>query len=177
MVDTGYASIHHSKYWMPIHYDIKDGQKKKKDGQNKKKMSPFILWVLIDLIILNCITFFLTEKVYHEYNNRNGSCMFDQIGKKSIYLQNYIFNPCRHNICWSYYNPAGFWQNVTPYFRCLNSVTCFYWFSSWDMDAHKTVSIRARSQIPVNGLTGQALGGPAAGRRRRAWDFVGKILE
>ena len=26
VVDTGYAGIHHSKYWMPIHYDtIKDG--------------------------------------------------------------------------------------------------------------------------------------------------------
>ena len=30
MVDTGYAGIHHSKYWMPIHYDtIEDGQNKK----------------------------------------------------------------------------------------------------------------------------------------------------
>ena len=29
-MDTGYASIHHSKYWMPIHYDtIEDGQNKK----------------------------------------------------------------------------------------------------------------------------------------------------
>ena len=29
MVDTGYAGIHHSKYWMPIHYDtIEDGQNK-----------------------------------------------------------------------------------------------------------------------------------------------------
>ena len=30
VVDTGYAGIHHSKYWMPIHYDtIEDGQNKK----------------------------------------------------------------------------------------------------------------------------------------------------
>ena len=30
MVDTLYASIHHSKYWMPIQYDtIEDGQNKK----------------------------------------------------------------------------------------------------------------------------------------------------
>ena len=30
VVDTGYAGIHHSKYWMPIHYDtIGDGQNKK----------------------------------------------------------------------------------------------------------------------------------------------------
>ena len=30
VVDTGYASIHHSKYWMPIYYDtIEDGQNKK----------------------------------------------------------------------------------------------------------------------------------------------------
>ena len=29
VVDTGYAGIHHSKYWMPIHYDtIEDGQNK-----------------------------------------------------------------------------------------------------------------------------------------------------
>ena len=28
-MDTGYAYIHHSKYWMPIHYDtIEDGQNK-----------------------------------------------------------------------------------------------------------------------------------------------------
>ena len=28
--DTSYAGIHHSKYWMPIHYDtIEDGQNKK----------------------------------------------------------------------------------------------------------------------------------------------------
>ena len=36
VVDTGYAGIHHSKYWMPIHYDtIEDGQ--------KQKISSFIL--------------------------------------------------------------------------------------------------------------------------------------
>ena len=30
VVDTGYAGTHHSKYWMPIHYDtIEDGQNKK----------------------------------------------------------------------------------------------------------------------------------------------------
>ena len=30
VVDTGYAGIHHSKYWMPINYDtIEDGQNKK----------------------------------------------------------------------------------------------------------------------------------------------------
>ena len=30
VVDTGYAGIHHSEYWMPIHYDtIEDGQNKK----------------------------------------------------------------------------------------------------------------------------------------------------
>ena len=30
VVDTGYAGIHHSKYWMAIHYDtIEDGQNKK----------------------------------------------------------------------------------------------------------------------------------------------------
>ena len=30
VVDTGYAGIHHSKYWMPIHYDtIEDGQNNK----------------------------------------------------------------------------------------------------------------------------------------------------
>ena len=30
VVDTGYAGIHHSKYWMPIHYDtIEDGQNKR----------------------------------------------------------------------------------------------------------------------------------------------------
>ena len=29
VVDTGYAGIHHSKYWMPIYYDtIEDGQNK-----------------------------------------------------------------------------------------------------------------------------------------------------
>ena len=29
VVDTGYAGIHHSKYWMPIHYNtIEDGQNK-----------------------------------------------------------------------------------------------------------------------------------------------------
>ena len=29
VVDTGYAGIHHSKYWRPIHYDtIEDGQNK-----------------------------------------------------------------------------------------------------------------------------------------------------
>ena len=29
VVDTGYAGIHHSKYWTPIHYDtIEDGQNK-----------------------------------------------------------------------------------------------------------------------------------------------------
>ena len=29
MVDTGCTGIHHSKYWMPIHYDtIEDGQNK-----------------------------------------------------------------------------------------------------------------------------------------------------
>ena len=36
VVDTGYASIHHTKYWMPIHYDTIE------DGQNKK-ISSFIL--------------------------------------------------------------------------------------------------------------------------------------
>ena len=30
VMDTSYAGIHHSKYWMPIHYDtIEDGQNKK----------------------------------------------------------------------------------------------------------------------------------------------------
>ena len=30
IVYTGYSGIHHSKYWMPIHYDtIKDAQNKK----------------------------------------------------------------------------------------------------------------------------------------------------
>ena len=30
VVDTGYAVIHHSKYWMPVHYDtIEDGQNNK----------------------------------------------------------------------------------------------------------------------------------------------------
>ena len=30
VVDTIYAAIHHSKYWVPIHYDtIKDEQNKK----------------------------------------------------------------------------------------------------------------------------------------------------
>ena len=29
VVDTGYAGIHHSKFWRPIHYDtIEDGQNK-----------------------------------------------------------------------------------------------------------------------------------------------------
>ena len=28
VVDTGCAGIHHSKYWMPIHYDIEDGPNK-----------------------------------------------------------------------------------------------------------------------------------------------------
>ena len=32
VVDTGCATIHHSKYWMPIHYDtIEDGQNKTSD--------------------------------------------------------------------------------------------------------------------------------------------------
>ena len=31
----GYAGIHHSKYWMPIHYDIIE------DGQNKKSQLLF----------------------------------------------------------------------------------------------------------------------------------------
>ena len=32
VVDTGYTGIHHSKYWMPIHYDtIEDGLNKKKN--------------------------------------------------------------------------------------------------------------------------------------------------
>ena len=39
------------------------------------------------------------------------------------------------------------------------------------------VLIRARSQIPAYGLTGRGLGRRAAGWRRRAWDFTGKILE
>ena len=38
VVDTGYAGIHHLKYWMPIHYDTIE------DGQNKK-ISSFILQV------------------------------------------------------------------------------------------------------------------------------------
>ena len=30
LVDAGYVGIHHSKYWMPIHYDtIENGQNKK----------------------------------------------------------------------------------------------------------------------------------------------------
>ena len=34
VVDTGYASIHHSKYWMPIYYDtIEDGQIRKSHPQ------------------------------------------------------------------------------------------------------------------------------------------------
>ena len=39
------------------------------------------------------------------------------------------------------------------------------------------VYLRARSQFPVYGLTGRALGGRAAGRRRQEQDFAGKILE
>ena len=32
VVDTSYTGIHHSKYWMPIHYDtIEDGQNKKSE--------------------------------------------------------------------------------------------------------------------------------------------------
>ena len=38
-------------------------------------------------------------------------------------------------------------------------------------------SFRARSHIPVYGLTGGGLGGWAAGRQCRARDFTGKILE
>ena len=41
-------------------------------------------------------------------------------------------------------------------------LSTLYWF------------LRARSQIPVYGLTGAAW---VAGRRRQAQDFVGKILE
>ena len=35
VVDTGYAGIHHTKYWMPIHYDTIE------DGQNKKSLLLF----------------------------------------------------------------------------------------------------------------------------------------
>ena len=40
VVDTGYAGIHHSKYWMPIHYDTIE------DGQNKKSHLLFSKWKL-----------------------------------------------------------------------------------------------------------------------------------
>ena len=71
MVDTGYAGIHHSKYWMPIHYDtIEDGQNKKshllfskywmpirydtiEDGQNKN--SNLLFSFLVRIVLFFCI--------------------------------------------------------------------------------------------------------------------------
>ena len=45
MLDTSYVSIHHSKYWMAIHYDTtKDEQNKK---QNKTKKTHLIFYCLI----------------------------------------------------------------------------------------------------------------------------------
>ena len=41
VVDTGYAGIHHSKYWMPIHYDTIE------DGQNKKSHLLFSNYILL----------------------------------------------------------------------------------------------------------------------------------
>ena len=38
VVDTGYAGIHHPKYWMPIHYDTIE------DGQNKQSHLLFSKW-------------------------------------------------------------------------------------------------------------------------------------
>ena len=41
VVDTVYAGIQHSKYWMPIHYDtIEDGQNKKSHLLFSKYTSP-----------------------------------------------------------------------------------------------------------------------------------------
>ena len=45
VVDTSYAGIHHSKYWMPIHYDTIE------DGQNKKSHLLFSFLVRIVLFL------------------------------------------------------------------------------------------------------------------------------
>ena len=45
-VGTGYACIHHSKYWMPIHYDTIE------DGQNKTKI------IFYSLNVRGGLTFF-----------------------------------------------------------------------------------------------------------------------
>ena len=43
MVNTGYAGIHHSKYWMPIHYDTIE------DEQNQKSHLLFSKWLILVL--------------------------------------------------------------------------------------------------------------------------------
>ena len=45
VVDTGYAGIHHSKYWMPIHYDTIE------DGQNKKSIFYSLIEIKDELIL------------------------------------------------------------------------------------------------------------------------------
>ena len=47
VVDTGYAGIHHSKYWMPIHYDTIE------DGQNKQSHLLFFNWEDIDELLVS----------------------------------------------------------------------------------------------------------------------------
>ena len=48
VVDTGYAGIHHSKYWMPIHYDTIE------DGQNKNLIFYSLNEFNICIVYLNC---------------------------------------------------------------------------------------------------------------------------
>ena len=57
MVDTSYAGIHHSTYWMPIHYDTIE------DGQDKKSHLLFSNWLMVNDWFKVCQT--QTNLVFH----------------------------------------------------------------------------------------------------------------
>ena len=65
VVDTGYAGIHHSKYWMPIHYDtIEDGQNKKSHLLFSNHFTRLKMWLHITNKVLlpvhlHCARWFL----------------------------------------------------------------------------------------------------------------------
>ena len=80
VVDTGYAGIHHSKYWMPIHYDTIE------DGQNKQSHLLFSFLVRIVLFLHFIGGIYLSKILLHHFIGGGMDCVFQCEEWSDLYL-------------------------------------------------------------------------------------------